>query len=120
MQLTTEIRAAVPRSQCAQCGVKTIAVPWTGKHSRFTLLFQAFAIRVLQAAANVNRAASLPGLSWETAHQIMGAATERGLERRETENVQHAEKSFGTGHNYVSVLTDIDQSRALEVARDRK
>ena len=122
MQFTTEIRAAVPRSQCAKCGVKTIAVPWAGKHSRFTLMFEAFAIRVLQAAANVSRAAALLGLSWETAHAIMAAGVERGLQRRETEDVQHVgvdEKSFGKGHNYVSVLTDIDQSRVLEVVRDR-
>ena len=37
MQFKTEIRAAVPRSKCSECGVKTIAVPWAGKHSRFTL-----------------------------------------------------------------------------------
>jgi len=122
MQFTTEIRAAIPRSQCAQCGVKTIAVPWAGKHSRFTLMFEAFAIRVLQAAANVSRAAALLGLSWETAHTIMADGVERGLQRRETDDVQHVgvdEKSFGKGHNYVSVLTDIDQSRVLEVVRDR-
>jgi transposase len=122
MQFTTEIRAAVPRSQCPQCGVKTIAVPWAGKHSRFTLMFEAFAIRVLQASANVSRAASLLGLSWDTAHDLMESAVQRGLERRETDNVKHVgidEKSFGSGHSYVSVLTDTDQSRVLEVARDR-
>lgn len=122
MQFTTEIRAAVPRSQCAKCGVKTIAVPWAGKHSRFTLMFEAFAIRVLLAAANISRAADLLGLSWDTAHGIMAAGVERGLQRRETEDVEHVgvdEKSFGRGHDYVSILTDIDQSRVLEVVRDR-
>lgn len=122
MQFATEIRAAVPRSQCARCGVKTIAVPWAGKHSRFTLMFEAFAIRVLQAASNVSRAASLLGLSWDAAHAIMAAAVERGLERRQTDDVQHVgvdEKSFGKGQDYVSVLTDIDQSRVLEVVQDR-
>jgi hypothetical protein len=65
MQFKTEIRAAVPRSRCADCGVKTIAVPWAGKHSRFTLMFEAFAIRVLQAAANVRKrltCLSFPGM----------------------------------------------------------
>ena len=32
MQFKTEIKAAVPRSKCKKCGVKTIAVPWAGKH----------------------------------------------------------------------------------------
>jgi transposase len=32
---------------CPECGVKTVAAPWADKHSRFTLLFEAFAIKVL-------------------------------------------------------------------------
>ena len=122
MQFTTEIQAAVPRCRCAQCGTKTIAVPWAGKHSRFTLMFEAFAIRVLQSAANIKKAAALLGLSWDAAHRIMQAAVERGLERREEEpiaNVGLDEKSFGKGHDYVSILTDIDRSRVLEVVPER-
>jgi len=45
MQFKTEIRAAVPRSKCAECGIKTIAIPWAGKHSRFTWMFEAVAIK---------------------------------------------------------------------------
>ena len=122
MQFKTEIQAAIPRSRCAQCGVKTIKVPWGGKHSRFTLMFEAFAIRVLQSAANVKKAAQLLGISWDTAHGIMKAAVDRGLERREAQPVTHVgidEKSFGRGHDYVSVMTDIDRSRVLEVVSER-
>ena len=74
MQFQTTLTARIPRCSCEKCGVKTISVPWAEKHSRFTLLFEAFAID---------------------------------------------EKSFGKGHNYVSVMTDIDQSRVLEVTPDR-
>jgi len=85
-------------------------------------MFAAFAIRVLQASANLSRAASLLGLSWDTAHVLMTSAVERHLECRETDNVKHVgidEKSFGSGHSYVSVLTDTDQSGVPEVDRDR-
>jgi transposase len=58
MQFQTVIVARVPRARCAQCGVKIIAVPWAGKHSRFTLLFETFAIEVLKASANVKAAAA--------------------------------------------------------------
>lgn len=122
MQFATEIQAAIPRCRCAKCGVKTISVPWAGKHSRFTLMFEAFAIRVLQSAANVKKAAELLGLSWDAAHRVMAAAVERGLERRQTDEVKHVgidEKSFGRGHDYVSIMTDIDQSRVLEVVPER-
>lgn len=122
MQFQTVIVARVPRCKCAQCGVKTLAVPWAGRHSRFTLLFEAFAIEVLKASANVKAAAALLGIDWQTAHTIMQRAVERGLQRRSTEGVKHVgidEKSFGRGHDYVSLMTDLDASRVLEVVEER-
>lgn len=122
MQFRTEIRAAIPRSRCQACGVKTITVPWAGKHSRFTLMFEAMAIRVLQACANVSRAAELLGLCWDSVHRIIDRAVARGLDRRSLEGVRHLgmdEKSFGKGHAYVSIMTDLDNPRVLEVAQER-
>ncbi|MCX7401567.1 MAG: ISL3 family transposase, partial [Planctomycetia bacterium] len=58
MQFTTELVARLTRSRCPEHGVKTIVPPWAGKHSRFTLFFEAFAIEVLQAARSVKAAAS--------------------------------------------------------------
>jgi transposase len=122
MQFRTEIKAAVPRCRCKTCGVKTISVPWAGKHSRFTLMFEALAIRVLQACANVSRAAALLGLSWDAMHAIIERAVARGLERRSLDDILHVgmdEKSFGKGHDYVSIMTDIDNRRVVEVAPER-
>jgi len=45
-------------------------------------MFEDFAIRVLQAAAKVKKAAESLGRSWDAAHRIMEAAIERGLQRR--------------------------------------
>ena len=122
MQFKTEIKAAIPRSRCSECGVKTISIPWAGKHSRFTLMFEAFAISVLQCSANVIRAASLLGLGWDAVHSIIERAVDRGLERRSLDSIKHVgmdEKSFGKGHDYVSVMTDIDNRRVLEVTPER-
>ena len=52
----------------------------------------------------------------------MARAVERGLERRDAGPIVHigiAEKSFGKGQDYVTVLTDIDGSRVVEVAPGR-
>ena len=43
MQFETRLIATLPRAKCADCGVKTVAVPWSEKYSRFTLMFEAFA-----------------------------------------------------------------------------
>jgi len=122
MQFTTELVARLPRCRCLDHGVKTIVAPWAGKHSRFTLFFEAFAIEVLQACRTIKAAAALLGISWDAAQTIMDRAGERGLERREANPIPHVgidEKSFGRGHDYITVLTDIDGSRVLDVAPER-
>lgn len=122
MQFETLLEARVPRVNCPQCGVKTISVPWAAKHSRFTLLFEAFAIEVLEAASCVSRAATLLGLGWDSVHTIMQRAVNRGLARRSVEEVRQVgidEKSFGRGQDYVSVMTDLTKSRVLEVVPGR-
>lgn len=118
MQFETILVARVPRTNCPQCGVRTCEVPWSEPHSRFTLMFEAFAVQVLQAAASVEQARVLLKLNWSSVQRIMDRAVERGLFHRRLDDIKHVgmdEKSFGRGHDYVSVLTDIDGSRVLEV-----
>lgn len=122
MQFETVLIARTPRTNCPDCGVLNTDVPWAEPHGRFTLLFEAFAIRVLKAAASIEQGRQLLRLDWHAANTIMTRAVERGLERRELDELTHVgmdEKSFGKGHNYVSVMTDIDGQRVLEVAPGR-
>ena len=122
MQFETILRARVPRCRCPKCGVKTTRVPWASKSSRFTMMFEAFAIQVLQASSSVKRAALLLRLDWGSANQIMKRAVERGLERRTVDQVEHVgidEKSFLRGQSYASLLIDLDGSRVLEVTEGR-
>lgn len=122
MQFETVLKARLPRTDCPDCGVKTVSAPWAEPHGRYTLMYQAFAIRVLQAASSIEKGRALLGLSWQSAHEIMRRAVERGLEFRDEEPVEHVgidEKSFGKGQDYISVMVDIDQSRVLEVVKDR-
>ncbi|MGA8654706.1 MAG: transposase [Chthoniobacterales bacterium] len=122
MQFETVLVARLPRVNCPEHGIKTIEVPWAGKNSRFTLMFEAFAIRLLQAAETVSSGAGLLRLDWHSAHQIMERAVQRGLERRQMERVRLVgidEKSFGRGQDYVSLMSDLEQSRVLDVVPDR-
>lgn len=122
MQFETVLRARVPRCRCPQCGVKTISVPWASKSSRFTLMFEAFAIMVLQASSSVHKAALLLGLDWNSLNQIMKRAVDRGLARRAVAQVQHVgldEKSFLRGQSYASLMVDLDGHRVLEVTQGR-
>ena len=122
MQFETQLRARVPRSDCPECGVKTVEVSWAGKHGRFTLMFEAFAISVLRAASSVTAACELLGIHWATADTIMKRAVGRGLERRGDEPIKHLgidEKSFRSGHRYVSLLNDLEGGRVIEIVEGR-
>lgn len=122
MNFETILQARVPRSNCADCGVKTVAVPWADKHSRFTLMFEALAIEVLKMAGSLEAGRVFLRLSWDSAHAIMERAVERGLARRdisEVENIGIDEKSFLKGQNYLTALNDLDGGRVLEVVQER-
>jgi len=123
MQFTTTIHAQTPRADCTAHGVKTIRVPWADAHSRFTLLFEHFAIEVLQATASITQAQSLLRLSWEPVQRIKERAVARGLARRtKDDTILHMgidEKSFLKGHHYASLATDLERGRVLEVVEHR-
>lgn len=122
MQFKTLLICSVPRVNCKKHGIKSLAVPWADMKGRFTLLFERFAIDVLQSASNKTKAAALLGLSWDEVHHIQERAVARGLSRRTLENTNYLgidEKSFLKGHSYVSLLYDLDESRVLDVVQDR-
>jgi len=122
MQFKTLIRARVPRSACPEHGVHTMRVAWAAPQGRFTVLFERFAVEVLLASGSVSQACELLGLSWDTAQEIMSRVVERGLERRQLEALKHLgmdEKSFKRGQSYITLLTDLDESRVLDVVADR-
>jgi transposase len=122
MQFTTLVRARAPRANCPEHGVKTMPVPWAAPQGRFTLLFERFAVEVLLASATVSQGCQLLGIGWETAHEFMRRAVARGLERRQLEGLKHLgmdEKSFGRGQSYITLLTDLEQARVLDVVAER-
>ena len=122
MQFTTGWGARLPRNRCAEHGVKTIVPSWAAEHSRFTLLFEAFAVEEFQACRTVKVAAALLGLSWDAAQTIVDRAVARGLDRREATPIKHLgidEKCLGRGQDCMTVLTDLNGPRVLDVAPER-
>jgi len=122
MQFATYLHSETPRVKCSEHGVKSVAVPWAGKNSRFTLLFEAFAVQVLLSARSVEEARKLLGLNWHQVEAIKKRAVARGLSRREEEAVPYVgidEKQFRRGHSYISNLVDLERVRVLEVVEGR-
>jgi transposase len=102
--------------------VGVVKLPWAESSSRFTALFEALAIEWLKQASQKAVAGQL-GLSWDEIHAMMERAVERGLGRRKAEPVSQIgidEKAFGKGHDYMTLVNDLNRSRVLYVAQERK
>lgn len=123
MQFQTIIHCRIPRVQCSEHGIKSIDIPWAEPGSRFTALFERLAIDVLLACLNQTKAKELLRLSWDEVHHIQGKAVSRGLSRRGSGDLKYLgvdEKSFLKGHRYATVVSDLVNSRVIDVAQDRK
>jgi transposase len=120
-QFETHLRARVPRVRCDKHGVRQARVPWSEPRSRFTLLFERFAIDVLRETDVLGGAAIL-GITWEQAHHIMERAVARGIARRELRAPKHVgvdEKAIAKRHRYATLLNDIDAGVVIEVVEGR-
>jgi transposase len=122
MQFETLITCKLPRINCAEHGVLSVDAPWADEYSRFTMLYEKFAIDVLLASKSVKSAKGLLRLSWDQIHELQKRSVVRGLARRQDDKLKYVgidEKNFLKGHSYVSLLTDIEKGRVLEVIPER-
>ena len=122
MQFSTYLHCSLPRVRCPEHGAKTVNAPWAGKNSRFTLMFEAFSIRVLQAARSVEEARKLLGLNWHQVEAIKARAVARGLSRRKASAIPYLgidEKQFRRGHRYITSMVDLEGGRVLDIIEER-
>lgn len=112
-QFKTMLEAAVPRVKCPEHGVKQVSVPWSSPSSRFTLMFEAFAISLLKATQTVEGARRILRIGWEATWGILERAVERGQARKQSAPLPHIgidEKSFRKGQDYITLIYDLDNS----------
>lgn len=122
-QFRTLLHARVPRVDCAEHGVLQVRVPWAEVRSRFTLLMERFIIDVLQQCANLTAGQRILRISWDEAWGVMDRAVSRGLARKRKRVIRHLgvdEKAFRKGHQYMTIVCDLQRSTVEHIADDRK
>src|SRR4030066_1677062 len=121
-QFMTYLHASPPRGLCSEQGVRQARLPWAGEGSRFTHLFEALAVNVL-LAANIERAAGLLRISWDQAWHLMERAVLRGRAAKGDtlpKQICVDEKAIAKGHQYLTLVCDLDRSTVEFIAEDRK
>jgi transposase len=121
MQFKTFLHARVPRVNCSEHGVKQVKLPWAEPRSRFTAMFERFAIDVL-LRADVTGAAKLLRISWDEAWHLQERAVSRGLKAKKSRVLPHLgvdEKSFTKRHNFVTLVCDLESGSVEHVGEGR-
>lgn len=116
-QFKTFVTSDVPRVKCPEHGSVTVAAPWAEKFSRFTRLFERFAIDVLKECS-ISGACELLQISWDEADGIKQRAVQRGLSRNAAEPVEKIcvdEKSIGRRHRYATVVVSLPEGKPARV-----
>jgi transposase len=121
-QFKTFLHARIPRVECPTHGVRQVKVSWAEEHSRFTALFERLAILVLKETS-IEGAGKVLRISWDEAWQIMGRAVARGRKRKLRRPVKKMgvdEKSLGKGHNYLTLVYDLEAATVEHIEDDRR
>jgi transposase len=109
------LNARVPRVRCANCGVKTVTVPWARPDSGFTLLFEALLMTMLTAMP-VNTVARMVGEHdtrlWRVLHHYVEQARARA-DAAQVTKIAIDETAARRGHDYITLFVDIEQARVL-------
>ncbi len=121
-QFATYLRARPPRVQCPEHGVKQVRLPWAEERSRFTLMFERFAIDVLREA-DIAGATRVLRISWDEAWHILERAVARGrLAKKSTSPtlIGVDETSVAHGQRYVTVVCDLERGTVEHVSEHRR
>ena len=106
-----------PRVICPNCGVQQLNAPFERKSSRFTLMFEGYAMMLLPDLPRA-RAAKVLRCNEKTLEAIMHYWIGRADEARSLASVARLaidETSFRRGHDYVTIAIDADKKCVIDV-----
>ena len=110
------LHARVPRVKDANGKPKVVSVPWARSGSGFTLLFESYAMLLIESEMPISKVGCLlkvyPNRIWGIFKYWIGKA-HRQDSVGEVKKIGIAETSSKKGHNYVTVTVDLDQRRVI-------
>ena len=115
------LTARVPRCKCDEHGVKSVAVPWARAGSGFTLMFEALLmvlVREMPVAATGRIVGEHGNRIWRVlnhyVHEARAKVDMSGVTRLGVD-----ETAARRGHDYITLVTDMDQRRLLFATEGR-
>lgn len=110
------LHAKVPRVKQSDGKITAQPVPWARKGSGFTLLFEAYAMLLIENEMPVSKAAGVlgvyPNRLWNVFNYWISIAHQKD-EIRDLTKIGFDETSVKKGHNYITTMVDLKQRRVL-------
>ena len=116
------LHCAVPRITTPDGKVVTVQVPWARSGSGFTLLFEAFALALIEREMPVNRVAEILGVNPQRVWTVFNHWVEKARQYDDPSSITRLgvdETSTKKGHNYVTIGVDLDNSRVIHVTEGK-
>ena len=110
-----------PKVLCPHCGSVQVNAPYERKNSRFTLLFEGYAMLIL-ADMPIAKTAALLRCDEKSLVKIMRHWINKavdGMDLRDVAMLAIDETSFKRGHKYVTIIIDAAKRRVLDVEEGR-
>jgi len=117
------LHCRVPRIKTSKGNVRQVDVPWAREGSGFTLLFEAFAMGLIESEMPVNKVgqtlSEYPNRIWTIFNYWISVALHESDHSGVT-TLGIDETSAKKGHDYVTVGVDMKRRRVVHVTRGRR
>ena len=110
--------ARVPRIELSDGKVRQVSVPWSRMGSGFTLLFEAYAMLLIEGEMPIKKVADCVDVTAPRLWRVFDYWVERARSEDDLSAVCELgidETSMKKGHNYVSTFVDMAQRRVIDV-----
>jgi transposase len=116
------LHCKVPRITTSDGRVRNVDVPWARAGSGFTLLFEAFALALIEREMPVLRVAQILGVNPQRVWTVLEHWVSRARLNDDPSTITRLgvdETSSKKGHSYVTIGVDLDESRVIHAVEGK-
>lgn len=120
-QYSTYLHCRVPRVKCSNCGVLQIKVPWAREKSGFTFRMEAMILKLAKTMP-VLQVGKLLGENDKKLWRVIFHYVDKARAKEDFSDVSKIgvdETSRKKGHNYITIVVDLDSSKVLFVCEGK-
>lgn len=116
------LHARVPRIKSSEGDIHQVAVPWARPGSGFTLLFEAYAMLLIESEMPVSKVSSTIKVTAPRLWRVFDYWINLAVSKDDLSHVTQIgmdETSRKKGHNYVTIFADLDSRRVIHACEGK-